>query len=235
VAISIVQSAWASGLGGGGSFGAGATLGNWLVIAQTGYNNSTPPPTNTAAPTLGGITSAVATQLLYEASPNTANNVSLAFWLLQVTSAIAGQTAVNTTWDTGNAAGFVAYETTGWTGTPALDQSSSDNGTGTAVTSLTTPAIQYAPELVIGTLISYGQTQGSPAGYTNNNSSANGFQATGYQIVTSSGGTYTYAATAGGSANWAAGIVTIGVATGAAFTAAPNRPRGQAVNRASTY
>jgi hypothetical protein len=215
--VSVVQVATSGSFTNAVSFGTGVTLGNYLIISGAAYNNASP-PTSGGSPTVGGVAPVGAAQAIQEGSGGS-NSVYAATWLLPVTAAIAGQTAVSMPF-TGAAghAGITAIETTGWGGTPAVDRSSAGGAGSTAVNSGTTSATQYAPEFIMAWSIGYSQAQPSPSGYTIQNAGGNSDFITGYQIAGSSGGTYSWAGTGSPSANWAAGVVTFGVAGGTPHT-----------------
>jgi hypothetical protein len=234
VTIAIVQTGSTPGFSASSAFGTGITLGNWLVINGTAYSTATPPPSNTASPTVGGVTPVGGLQLLSQQSPNTTDNVYGTTWLLPVTAAIAGGTAVAMTFlNSSGAVGVGAYEISGLGASPVADRSLSGDAATAAVTSGTTAAIRTGPELIVAWNVVYGQAQGggpSSGGFTSIDlSGGDGFSYSGIQVASAGGGTYVYSDTAGAAANWAAGIVTIA----AALPAAVGRPLvlSQAVKR----
>ena len=213
--ISIVQTCNGSGLASTATFGAGVTLGNYLIIATGAYTTTASPPVAASCPTVGGLTPAGNADLIAQLGPSAADTVSCAYWLLPVTAAIAGQSAVQCSGSWTGAAGYtgvVGIETTGWAGVPALDRSVGNGGTTTAVNSGTTPAIQYAPELVIGGSVGFGAVQPTPAPYTCIDATGgDGYYEVGYIIAGVSGGTYSWAGTELSVNNWAAAVATLGV------------------------
>lgn len=206
--ISVVQTALGSINNQGATFGAGVTSGNFVLVASGSYNSGGPPSPN--SPTLGGSTPAGTSQLIEEPSPGSSNTVGVAYYLMPVTAGVAGATALVSSWSN-NEIGIIAWELHSSTGTLTLDKSSTGQGTSSSFSSGTTGAITGSSEIVAGVAAGFGISMTHPGSpYTDSDGSGgSNFIIAGYQIVTSSGGTYSYAAGTSGSANWAAGIVTL--------------------------
>jgi hypothetical protein len=105
--------------------------------------------------------------------------------------------------------GQAIYEVAGLGPAPVLDKSNSGGaGTGTAVSSGATGAITGAPELVLAGTMAFAGTPATNSGWTCLQPSGGADLTAGYQIATSSGGSFTWSQTSSGSP-WAAGIVTV--------------------------
>jgi hypothetical protein len=222
--LSVLQAATASGFSNEATFGNPVTEGSYLLIASSAYAFGSTPPDNTDSPTLGGTPPAGAAQLQYIQSPTAGGDtVAEALWLLPVTAAIAGATAIECPWSGEDGyAGVVAIETSGWAAAPAVDQSSTGQGASDTVTSGDTGATLQQPELIFGMSIGFAQVQAFPSGYVNYNGQGSGadqYFVAGWTAALTSGGTYAYGGTAESSANWAAGIVTLAVQAGSSGAA----------------
>jgi len=214
MAISVVQTATGTG-NPPFSFGSAVTVGNTVILVVPGYSTTGSSP-STGSVKLGGntITGTVAFfnpgTTAGVASANDGGNVAyVSIWMLPNVQ-VSGQTAVDVTFTAGNSGiGGVAYEVSGLGTSPSLDQSTSSSGiTSTAVDSGTTSAITAAPEIIIGgAMIFSGAGAGSPAGFTVSNPTGDCWA--GYQVATSSGGTYNWHQAAGGGNPWTAALVTI--------------------------
>jgi hypothetical protein len=104
---------------------------------------------------------------------------------------------------------LAAYEIAGLGTSPSLDKSSTSSGNSTAVTSGASGAITTTPEIVIGGLVIFGQVMALVTSPWTSIQLSDQFQQSGYQIVTSGSSSYTYAQTAGGSAEWVGAVVTV--------------------------
>jgi hypothetical protein len=218
VTISVVQSgtfpaAWS------GTMGSPVTSGNTLFLVPQGYENSGG-TMSTSAPLLGGNPVTGAVKLLDTEGSDFIKTYA-GIWMLP--NCPGGSAAVAITMSGSNAisnVGLFYYEVAGLGSAPVLDQSSSGNsgsGSGTAVSSGTTGAITSAPEFILG---AGGNDQGAgsgAAGFTSLNMSGLGNAWAGYQIASSSGGTFSWSQTAAAAARWAAAVV--------AISAAPSAPR----------
>jgi hypothetical protein len=216
VTISVVQSVATDGGGGGaagtwtGTFGAGVTAGDTLFFNVFSYDSGA--TISAGTPKYNGSAYASASQLIGESSAG-GNNVFSATWMYPAIGS-GGGTTVNLACVNGNVdgnVGSVAYEVSGLGSSPALDRSAGQSHTGSSatVTSGTTSAIQFAPEFAVGTAVIFGLSPAAPAGFTNLFNSAGGFCVAGYQIPTSSGGTFAYNTGAANANDWTATIATV--------------------------
>ena len=96
-------------------------------------------------------------------------------------------------------------------GTGALiDKSSTASGSGTALTTGPTGPITELPELILGSLVTFGQTtQPVGAPWTEPPQLSDQFQLSGYQVITAGNASYTYAQSDGALAGWAGAIVAV--------------------------
>jgi hypothetical protein len=213
VAITVVQTATGTG-NPPFSFGSAVTVGNTVILFTPGYSTTGSTP-STGSVKLGGNT-ITGTEAFFNngttggiASASAGGNVAYAsLWMLPNVQ-VAGQTAVDITFTAGNSGiGGVAWEVSGLGPSPQLDQSSSGTSvSATTNSSGTTPAITGAPEFIAaGAMMFSGAGAGSPAGFTVSNPSGDCWA--GYQIATSSGGTYTWSQTSAGTP-WSAIIATV--------------------------
>jgi len=132
----------------------------------------------------------------------------------------------------GTIGGIVVMEWAGLATANVLDQSSTNNGTGTSWSSGSTPATAYPAEAVIGAAMVNGNVTGPGSPWTDYlvGPSGNKPGAAG-QMVTSATGAQSFAGTQSASAVWAAAVVTL---------APPPPPRpnlflSQAVKRAASW
>lgn len=238
MSISAVQ--WQSlGTGTSGAFTSACTPGNtlflWILAYASGGNTI-----SSSAPKYNGASVTGAAELFSVNSPTAGGgSVYTAIWMLPAitgSSTAVSYTLANGTSDSNT--GFFGGEFSGLGASPSADSGASPNPA-TATGSSGNPAsgstgnITASPELILGASIIYGQTMTSPGSPWNTLQAGSAFDSAGYQIVTGSGGAYDFSPVRSTSAGWCAGVVA--VTPSAAFTASPNRPRGQAVNRASTW
>lgn len=231
--ISVVQASNSSGV-----FASGVTPGNTIMLIAEGFDFANTTIT-TSAPTLGGTAYTGATDLLDIPSGfSTGSGVVYGgFWLLKnIPGGFGGATTTGITFGGGGSQyGLFAYEIAGLGATPTLDQLvHNQNGNALNPASGSTPAITAAPEIIFGLALclGVGLAAPTPAGWTSQAGSSS-FGWAGYQIATSSGGTYSWSQSSGGSGNaWSAGIVTI-QGSGGAVTPAPAQPQRQARGRAA--
>lgn len=233
--ISVVQTqtvsaAWS------GNFGVNVTAGNTIFLVATGYD-SAGNVISSSAPTFNGGSVSGAAKLFEDSGLNGAFNDYAAAWMLP--NVAGGATGFGVT-VTNSAAisnvGVVAYEVSGLGTAPVTDQLNHANGLSSAVSSGASGNITRAPEFVLGGVVqdnSVATIPGAPWASTSINPGGGNNSFAGYQIPVSSGSSYTYSATAGGAAMWAAGVVTVS----AAATALPGRSLivSQAVQRAAYY
>jgi len=222
VAISVVQTAAWVNSAWTGTFGVNVTAGNTVFLAASGYN-TTSVTISSSAPTFGGGSVSGAAKILEQAYPydGAATDYGAVWMLPNVAggSASFGLTMTNSQAIT--AVGIMAWEVSGLGTGPVTDQSVSADGASTAVSSGATGAIASAPEFVIGFGVQDATVTtipGAPWASTSVNPGTNNNSFTGYQIATSSGGTYTYSATATVTAKWAAGTVTVATTPAVAYS-----------------
>jgi hypothetical protein len=230
VTIAVVQSKTFNGAI-SGSLNGNVTAGNSVIMWQFLYNNAVA-NMSTSNPTFGGSAVTGAAKL-FEVQAGTGNNIYVAAWLLP--NLAGGAASLALTQSNGlvdSNIGMVAAEFSGLGTAPAIDSGASPNpkttpnNSGTNPASGATGAITSAPQLVIGGAIEYAVALTPPGAFTNF-SPGSSFCQCGYQIVTSSGATYNYATTSGGTQSWSAGVVT--VAPPATGSVAPFYPFRQAV------
>jgi hypothetical protein len=210
MAISVVQTATGTG-NPPVTFASNVTAGNTVILAAPCYD--TGGTNNTVSSVLLGGSAVTGTVAFFNPgstggvnSGSLGGNVAyISIWMLP--NCPGGQNSVDYTFS-GSQVGQVAWEIAGLGTSPSLDQSSSGSSTTLGTSdSGTTSAITAAPEIVIGAaMIFSGAGASSPAGYTVSNPTGDLWA--GYQIVTSSGGTYDWQQTGAGQP-WAAAIVTI--------------------------
>ena len=217
--ISVVQSVATDSGPGGGKWSttiSAAGAGNTLVFCVFSYDSGA--TISASAPTYNGSAYAAASQLIAECSTS-GGNVFCSIWMFPAVpggGTSVGLTCTNGTID-GNV-GSIAYEVSGLGASPVLDQQAGVNHTGgtSNVSSGTTPAITSAPEFVVGASVIFGVSETTASGFTNLFNKSGGFCQAGYQIPTSSGGTFAYAANTGITADWVAAIATISAGSAAA-------------------
>jgi hypothetical protein len=238
VTISVVQSenipgSWS------GSFGSNVSAGNTVFLFAYSYGPAT---ASSSSPTFGGSAASGASKVLDGIGPNANSSVYAAIWMLPNLAggaASIGLTSINGTVDVN--VGMAAIEVSGLGASPSLDSGATPNPAvagstatgGTLVSSGSTGNITSAPELIVGAAVAFGANPGTP-GSPWTEVQPSGFCTAIWQVVTSSGGNYAFTGLTVNPA-WIAGAAAVTPGGGVTFTAPPNRPRGQAVNRASTY
>lgn len=196
-----------------GSFTNNVAAGNSLLMIVTGYTSSGA-TIGTSAPTFNSSPVTGATKL-FEAQPTAfgASQVYLAMWLLPNVTGGAKPVGITITGNDGaggSAVGLIVREIAGLGTAPVVDKNVSAVGTGTTPSSGSSGAITQTHELIAGGLVGFGITftpVGSP--WIDEEQFSAAFSLTGYQIAEASGGSFTYTKASGGSATWAAGVVTI--------------------------
>lgn len=223
MAISIVQTP-APSSGATNTFASAVTAGNSVILGIGAFAFSNAAITS-SAPLLGGSSVTGSSQLVAELSPFSTGSgvVYYAFYLLPNIPGGATSVAV-TVGGGGTAFGLWAWEVSGLGSSPTLDQSAK-NGNGNSLNPSVGPsgAITAAPELVLGAGIMLGVALASPGAPWTVEAGGSNFAWAGYQIATSSGGTYTWSQSSGGSANaWSAVIATVeGTSGGSGATGIP--------------
>jgi hypothetical protein len=123
-----------------------------------------------------------------------------------------------------------AYEVSGLGASPTIDKTVSNTGTSSLdPSSGTTAAITAPGELVIGSSVIYGVASASPGGSWTATGDPQDWSWAGYQLPSSSGGTFSWSQTSTTAQNWVASIVTIAPtpsagAPGASFPVVPPAP-----------
>ena len=193
-----------------GSFASNVTAGNTIFLVVGARDNGTTP--TASAPTLGGSAVTGAIQLWTSAWAQDTNVDFGAAWMMP--NCPGGSPAVAITVTNGTATtvcGLIAYEVTGLGTTPTLDKSSSNIANSNAPNSGASGAITSAPEFILGGVAMNQGISPGPSGWTNLAVAAGTVALwASYQIVTSSGGSYTYSGmTTIGSSQWTSGVATI--------------------------
>jgi hypothetical protein len=195
-----------------GNFNYDVTAGNTIFIVVGTYNTSAV-TISSSSPTFNGNPVSGVTELLSVQSGFDGSDTAYsAVWMLP--NVLGGSSSVGITVTNGitspTVGGLILYEVSGL-GTPVLDQSSTGSATtGTSVSSGASGDIKQTPEFVIGTSFSLDSLSSLPASpWTSQAIGANAHAAAGYQIANSSGNSYTWSGTGGGSAPWSAGIATV--------------------------
>lgn len=180
MSISVVQAQSSADLANSLTLGAGLTQGNWLVVAAADYGHST--ITLPVSPVVGGVT-IPAPAISSAISSAGSATVSYAIWILPVTAAMAGATAV--TYNSGVNDGHIkcyAFELHSSTGKAiAPDWPASKSVIGTSGTSGT--ATGPSPTAAAGELAVYL----FPVNAVNPNVSTGGWTVTGTQNYASAG------------------------------------------------
>lgn len=211
MAISVVQTASHSG-NPPATFGSAVTAGNTVFLAATGYTTTSGNPSTSAAK-LGG--SAVTGTVAFFNNGTTGgilsplsagNGAYISIWMLP--NIPGGGTTVDVTFaGQSGIIGQVAYEVAGLGASPVLDKKTSGgSATGTAVDSGSTGAITGSPEFVLGCSMAFVGISSGPSGFTAVHPA--GDMWAGFQIATSSGGSYDWQQTSSGNP-WSAGLVTV--------------------------
>lgn len=203
MSISVVQ--YAQGI----TFSGSVTAHNSVIMVITQFGDNTGGALTTSNPTFAGSAVTGAVKVASKNSTASANAVATDTWLLPN---LAGGSANVGATVSGTAYNVDIFEISGLGPNPQLDAgggTSAGNGSGVIGSSGSCPALQDSPVLLIGSAIQFAVTLTGPATAWTNEATAS-FNATGYQIITSAGGTYSYTATSGGSSNpWAATIVAL--------------------------
>ena len=195
------------------------TAGNSIVVLLTGYSPAATPAYSpgmyplvnyNGAPVVGPIP-------LWDQSGTGADVVNstvgnfdafAAGWLIPHVA--AGNTVTSTIASGLQANGWVMYEVSGLGTSPAVTQKSLNHGNNTAtVNSGTTPPISVTPAFIVAVS---GDTSNTLATPTTGGWALNllaGYANFGYQIATSSGGTYNWTQSGGGPGNWGASVAVI--------------------------
>ena len=195
--ISVLQAQVIAANGTSGSFASNVTPGSTIFLILTGYSSTTQGPSS--SPVFNGSTPA-GTVHLCDLSEILGSDVELlGAWMLPDVAGGAASVGVTAAgWSTSANTGLFGIEVAGLGAAPYVDKSSTNEGNGasTAITSNATGAIAAAPEFVIGFAGSYGQTQTAPSSPWTDlgipSGAGNAHSQVIYQVVTSSGGTYTW-------------------------------------------
>jgi hypothetical protein len=208
VTLTVVQSATSTTEGAAASFPAGVTAGNTIVMGTPCISDSNATIT-TSLPTLGGTAFPGAVQAVQTTGSFEAY---AAVWILpDIPSGLAGQTALSFT-SNEIPLSTIAFEVAGLGPAPSVDKvvalTGGSSGTG-VVTIGPTAATTGAPEFVMSaSACTFGTFTVTDGPWTVlQGESAASFA--GWQIATSSGGTFTWNATAPDFFDWAGVIVTI--------------------------
>lgn len=206
MAISVVQAQSSADLANTVTLGAGLTLNNWLLVVANDYGHST--LTIPASPTVGGVVPPAYGTIM--SGINTGSTaVSYTFWLMPVTAAMAGATAIS--FNSGTADGHIkgwAMELHSSTGAVLnLDQSLA--AVGTAGTPSCGPIVSsVANTLAVFTFPVNGANPSVTTGGWTIVGGQN-FSALGYQSVTSSGTSVSVTGTLSAGNEWAIGLLNI--------------------------
>jgi hypothetical protein len=209
MAIQVVQIASANSSSGfSANFGSNVTIGNTIVMVATGHNQGQ--TITSSSPLYNGSSVTGTVKLIDVNNVASVGSAYTSIWLLPNVQSSGTSLSITTNSVDGPFVGIIAYEVSGLGTTPTVDQIVSNKGNGAGdQTSGPTSNITHAPEFIVGTVVqdnTAGTLPGSPWTTTTLPSDGNSFA--GYQIVTSSGGNYTYDATSG-NADWVAAIATI--------------------------
>jgi hypothetical protein len=195
-----------------GSFPGNVTAGNTLILVPTAYTN-TGSAMSSSAPLYNGASVTGAAKLI-DVNSGATNGVYTAIWMLP--NVTGGHTSIGITMTGENSSpfagsvGLTAYEVSGLGTSPALDKSHSSSATtGTAVTSGASGNITAVPEIVIGSIIIFGQAMNTVGSPWTESQYANKYSLLGYQVVTSGSSSYTYSQTGAASAAWCGAIATV--------------------------
>lgn len=217
MAISVAQSASGGALP--LNFSTAVTAGNTVFLIVGGYTNSGG-ACSSSSPTLGGSPVSGSAAFFNPGGSNGLQSTGspaayAAIWMMPNCPGGSVAVGLTTSFPGGGLTGAMAFEVSGLGATPVLDQSVSATATtGTTVNTGATGSITAAPELILCADQTYGGSSSNPSGgWTATNISTNTWA--GYQIATSSGGTYNWTQTVT-SGPWAAGIVTIAAALASA-------------------
>jgi hypothetical protein len=211
VSIAVVQTATtnnASSI----SFTNNVTPGNAVVLWQYAYTN-TGAAISTSSPVFNAVPVTGAALLLAQQSAG-ASAVYGAVWILPNLAGGAKPVGVTVTGgivDTN--VGIIAVEYAGLGTAPVIDTAAAavtTAGSSGIPASGSTGALAASLALILGMAVEYGVNITGPASpWTENNPAGTNLCAGGYQVATSSGGTYGYTCTAGSGAGWSAGAVAV--------------------------
>lgn len=214
--ITVVQASNPNGL-----FSAPLTANTTVVFAGIAFNGGN--AISSSAPTIGG--SGVTGTLLESGNSPLPSSTLVYQSLWMLPGQAGGGTQLGLTFTAAGGAtsqSLIGFEIAGLGASPVLDQSSAGNGNNAGpADSGTTGAITAAPEIIIGVSVGYALTVTAPGAPWTSVAGNSGFVECGYQIVTSSGGTYDWSAAVNTSGDWTAGVVTIAAAAAAAAKEAP--------------
>lgn len=218
-----------------GSFASPTTAGNCVVVMIYTYNTSNVTITTTAV-TLGLAAGNFAQAAAIQSGYASSETDYVGCWVDP--NCAVGQTAIactitNGTFGTGSGTGLILMEFSGVTATSPVDVSASGSAvTGTALTSGTTGATNFAGEMAVGATYPFSALTAEDGTYTNI-LLGSVIGAAGYKTVSSAGSTVSYTGTQTSSDPWAALVITLKAA--AAFSAPKPLTVSQAVKRAATY
>lgn len=211
--ISVIQ-ARAFNANSSGSFSSNVTAGNSVILIATGASNGV--SMSSSSPLFNGSAAAGAALVVDENSPLPAGSaVYVAIWLLPDLAggaASVGLTVANNAYPYPST-GLIGLEVAGLGTSPASDQTQKTAGATASVTSGTTGTTTTASELVVASLISFGQTFSDVGSPWTELQFGSDFSIAGYQVVSATGA-FTYSQTASGAAG-NAGIIATFKAAGA--------------------
>jgi len=201
-----------------GMFTNNVTPGNSIVLIPGLYTAATSGSFTTSNPQFGSAGHSVpGTQLVQGTGPIPPNGPGYgytALWLLPDVAGGATFVRVDCTIPSpGGPLGMFAYEISGLGAAPQLDPAggvSSGSGTATAVRSGACPAIVESSEIIFGFGHIYDVSLSAPTGGWTSiaGGGVQNFWA-GYQIATTSGGTYSWSQTANSTGSWGAAVTAI--------------------------
>ncbi|HEV2412590.1 MAG TPA: DUF4082 domain-containing protein [Candidatus Saccharimonadales bacterium] len=210
--IWVVQSGWFPSTWSGDSPSQAITAGNTVFLIPSGYTNSNN-AISTSSPTVGGTVVPNAVKLLESTQPSGSIRDYGAIWMLPNYSSGLGAfgITINNT-NSINNVGLFYIEVHGLGPKPVLDQSVSAENMATTnlVNSGMTGAIRTPNEFILGYGIEDQTASNPPAGWACPPSCGGlGNSWAGYQVSTTSGGTYNWSQTASSNSTWTAGIVAV--------------------------
>lgn len=196
-----------------GSFTNNVGAGNTVFLYPFTYTNDGA-TISTSNPTFNGVSVTGAVQLFNVQGPNN-NTVNVTIWMLPNLAGGAKSVAITVTNGiTDGNVGLCAIEVSGLGASPSIDSGASPNPeTGNSATGIpasgSTGNITQAAELILGMACEYGVSITAPTSPWNNLEPGSGLCQAGYQVTSTSGGSYNYNQTAGSGASWACGVVAI--------------------------
>lgn len=204
--IAVVQAASSGDISNSCTMPAGLTEGNWLVIIAGNYDfdNTAPIPTD---PTVGG--ESIAATMLLSGNTTGGDSVSYVIWLAQIDGAMAGQTALSFTPDSGSGGPDKIYGIEIASPTVLmLDRSAQSVNTSDTTSVGPTNGTTAANEIAIGVVQIFNEyPAAAPSNWTEVGNSD--YTVCAFQILTSVGSTPGFSGTATGSNNWCSGIITL--------------------------